>query len=229
VSERAKSGAAAFLNPKCIQTLVFGSPQREKTKKKQRGQSIAEHYFTVNGELLLEFPSDRFFNCFICDPDKAYEWPMTSHCDIRRHDDLKTHQANMRKLLNPKSKKRTLPVSSFFGVAQASPPKRKAVANKLDGKSSASVEASAATAVVGKPVATRVDTEIEPSEEIVMLRLRVQLAELESKKKENCDTQELIELGTREQEERDGMSEATKGVVGKHVEGLPVYSSSESN
>ena len=77
------------------------------------------------------------------------------------------------------------------------------------------------------------DTEIKPSEEIVMLRLRVQLAELESKKKGNGDTLELlrlkIELGTREQDERDRMSEATKGVVGKHVEGLPVDSSSESN
>ena len=234
VSERAKSGAAAFLNPKCIQTLVFGSPQREKTKKKQKGRSIAEHYFTVNGKLLLQFPSDRFFNCFICNPDKAYDRPMTSHCDIRRHGDLKTHQANIRKLLNPKSKKRTLPVSSFFEASsQASSPKRTAVANKLDGKSSASVEASAATAVVGKPVATRVDTEIKPSEDIVMLRLKVQLAELESKKKGNGDTLELlrlkIELETREQDERGRMSEATKGVVGKHVEGLPVDSSSESN
>ena len=72
---------------------------------------------------------------------------MTSHCDIRRHGDLKTHQEHLRKLLNPKCKKRRLPVSSFF---EASSPKRTAVANKLDGKSSASVEASAATAVVGK-------------------------------------------------------------------------------
>ena len=230
VSERAKSGAAAFQNPKCIQTLVFGSPQREKTKRKQRGRSIAEHYFTVNGKLLLQFPSDRFFNCFICNPDKAYDRPMTSHCDIRRHGDLKTHQEHLRKLLNPKCKKRRLPVSSFF---EASSPKRPAVANKLDGKSSASVEASAATAVVGKPVATRVDTEIKPSEDIVMLRLKVQLAELESKKKGNGDTLELlrlkIELETREQDERGRMSEATKGVVCKHVEGLPVDSSSESN
>ena len=106
-----------------IQTAVYAKPTTKKVQESQANQSIAEYYFGVDNDCMIQFPSRGHYVCLVCDGNsKAPLWRrVRAHSEIRKHGHQKKHQENLARMrkgirntpfFSPtarKSAKRTLP------------------------------------------------------------------------------------------------------------------------